>query len=827
MSSLSGQSGKRGGGGRRRLPWGAAAAVAAALVAVGVLLLGRPWDREGERARGETKVPPEVAETGTKVAIIGLDGADWQIIGPLIEEGSLPNLAALREHGAWGNMKSMKPTLSPLLWTTVVTGRPPEEHGIIDFLMMDPSAGKAVPVSSRWRRTKALWNIFSDVGKSSAFIAWWASWPAEPVLGRIVSDRVAYSLFGYESDAGDLAGATYPPVYFEEIRPLIVGEESISLREVQQFVSIDAREFREHRARIAKDPRAGHRDPVNHLVKILASARTYHAIALDILERGQPDLFGLYYQGIDEVCHRFAHYMPPRMDMVSEGEYAKYRAAVFNYYRYQDRLLGEILEALEPGTVIILMSDHGFRSGGGRPTTDPPYIEGKPGLWHRRYGIIVLSGPAIRPTHLDTSSLLDIAPTVLYLAGLPVAEDMGGRILAEAIGGDFRARFPVRTIPTYETVGGPVAPAIDAIADSGVDEEMVERLRSLGYIGGSAEGAPGAGSGELTPPAPEGQVLVTGYLNEASLHLKNKDYAKAEAAIDRVLKSAPAFTPGLILAAQLYQEQKRYGAAIDALRKVLDMDPEGEPQAFIRLGEVYSESERREEGIAYLRRQAERHPDIGEIRAALGSILLKAGDAAAERELLRAVRINPALGEPLSELHTIYQGTDKVLALEPIVRRGLELNDQSVVHHNWMGLIYQWKGQIDFAEKEFLLAMELDPDYAATMSNLGALYGRSGRLAEAVEILGRAVEKDSDNLEAWVNLGAALGRLRRPREAIRALETARRKGLRTTTLYNALALAYLQDGQRDRALEYLHDSLALDPDQQDARDLLREINRTS
>ncbi|PYS97466.1 MAG: methyltransferase, partial [Acidobacteria bacterium] len=90
-----------------------------------------------------------------------------------------------------------------------------------------------------------------------------------------------------------------------------------------------------------------------------------------------------------------------------------------------------------------------------------------------------------------------------------------------------------------------------------------------------------------------------------------------------------------------------------------------------------------------------------------------------------------------------------------------------------------------------------------------------------------AVAKEPDNKEAWVNLGAAQGRLRRPKEAIAALETARSKGVRTTTLYNALALAYLQDHRRDKALEYLRESLAIDPDQKDAKDLLSAVGGSS
>lgn len=760
------------------------------------------------------------AATGARVALIGLDGADWEIIDPLLARGELPNLARLKARGAWGNMKSMNPMLSPLLWTSVATGRPPEQHGIIDFLVRDARTGKPVPVSSRGRKVKALWNILTDAGKTSDFIAWWATWPAEPISGHMVSDRVAYSLFSFvEPREADRAGATWPPEYFQEIRPRLVDGSRIQDAELRELASATPEEFR-------------------RLASIVASARSYQAVALDLLARGQPDLFALYYQGIDEVSHRYAHFMPPRMAMVTQEEFQRYRGTVAAYYRYQDRLLGDVLRRLTPDTNVIVLSDHGFRSGGGRPADEPPYIEGKPGLWHRQYGIVILSGPAIRPGRLDTSSLLDVAPTVLYLLGLPKGEDMPGRVLEEAIAPSFLDRFPRRSLPSYEALGR-ARQAADLVADSRVDQEMIEKLRSLGYVGGAAAdgsavsgGAAAGGSqpGAAREPATGGgdQAFVTASVNEAALHLKNKDYDKAEAAVDIALRSSPDLVTALILKAQIAMGRKQYPLAIATCRRILAIDPKGERQTYTLLARTYAEAGRMADGLADLRTLALAHPEIGEIHAGLGFLLVRQGDrAGAERELLEALRIDPSLGEPLAELHTLYRGTDKIPALEGIVRKGLAVNDRSVVHHNWMGLIHEWNKDLAGAEKEFRRAMELDPDYAATMANLGALYGRTGRLEEAVDVLTRAVRKDPDNIEAWVNLGAAQGRLRRPKEAIAALETARGKGARSTTLFNALALAYLQDRQNDKAVQYLKESLVLDPNQKDARELLSQVSRSS
>ena len=771
-----------------------------------------------ERAALATRaLAARTVSTGLKVAILGLDGADWELIDPLIARGRLPNLARLKARAAWGPMKSMDPMLSPILWTTVATGKPPDQHGIIDFLIREPGTGKPQPVSSRARRVKALWNITTDAGRTADVIAWWATWPAEEIRGHLVSDRVAYSTFSFTGDLKDQTGATWPPGDFQRLRPLLVDAATIRDSELRRFADATPEEFR-------------------RLATIVASERSYQAAGLELLKGGQPDLFALYYQGIDEVCHRFAHFMPPKMGMVTQGDYDRYHGTVEAYYEYQDALLGEILAKLDPGTEVVVLSDHGFRNGGGRPPDDPPYIEGKPGLWHRRYGIFMMAGPVTRPGRLDTTALLDVAPTVLYLLGLPRAEDMPGRVVEEAIDPGFRARVAERTIATYEGLGRTSRPAADLVADSRVDKEMIEKLRSLGYIGGDVPAAPdgsgaapsaGAGSSAAASSG-GGEALVTAHVNEAMLELKNKNYPRAEAAVAAALQMSPTLVPALILKAQIAREQKQYDLAIETAKKILSLDPEGERQSYSQIALVYADAGRTQEGIAYLRDMARDHPRVAEIPSALGMLLLKTGDrTGAEAELLKSLHLDPALGEPLTELYTLYKDTDKISTLEPIVRQGLAINDQSVVHHNWMGLIYQWHNDLGKAEQEFKRAMEIDPDYAATMANLGALYGRSRRLPEAVEILKRAVAKDDNNLEAWINLGAAEGRMNHPKEAIVALETARRKGARSTTLYNALALAYMQDRQKERAVGYLKESLVIDPNQKDAKELLEAMKGAS
>ena len=174
------------------------------------------------------------------------------------------------------------------------------------------------------------------------------------------------------------------------------------------------------------------------LISVVASTENYSRISQDLLGRKQPDLFAVYFEGIDEVSHRFAHLEPPRMQGISEARFAKYSGAVAGFYRLQDRILGEILNRLSSDTTVILLSDHGFATGEARHKDFPPYISGQPGLWHAPFGILVLWGNHVKPGPLPTSTLYDVFPTVLDLLGLPPAEDLPGKSLRAAMKEDFQ-----------------------------------------------------------------------------------------------------------------------------------------------------------------------------------------------------------------------------------------------------------------------------------------------------------------------------------------------------------------------------------------------------
>jgi hypothetical protein len=126
-----------------------------------------------------------------KVLLVGWDAADWKIIQPLLDRGELPVLEKIINGGVMGNLSSIRPMLSPMLWNSIATGKRPFKHGVHGFTEVDYELNQIVPVSSATRKCKAIWNILNERGLKTHVVGWFATHPAELLDGACVSDRFA------------------------------------------------------------------------------------------------------------------------------------------------------------------------------------------------------------------------------------------------------------------------------------------------------------------------------------------------------------------------------------------------------------------------------------------------------------------------------------------------------------------------------------------------------------------------------------------------------------------------------------------------------------
>jgi tetratricopeptide (TPR) repeat protein len=402
-----------------------------------------------------------------KVLLIGWDAADWKAIRPLLDAGEMPHLEGLINQGVMGNIATLRPMLSPMLWTSIATGKRPFRHGIHGFIEPDPVEGGARPVTNLARKTKAVWNILNQNGLTSNVIGWWPSHPAEPIRGVMVSNH-------YQRAPGPSAKAwPMPP---GTVHPASKGKDLAGLRLHPDEIPEDAIDLFIPNGREV-DQSKDHR--IYTCARILAECTGIHACATAVMQLEPWDFMAVYYDAIDHFGHAFMRYHPPQQPHVSDSEFEMYKDVVAAGYRYHDMMLGTLLKLAGEDTTVILMSDHGFHPDHLRPANIPDEPAG-PAIEHSRYGIFVMKGPGIRQDErIYGASLLDVAPTVLTLFGLPAGADMDGRPLLDA----FVERPKPRVIPSWDEVPGedgchPANLAIDPVES----REAIAQLVALGYV---------------------------------------------------------------------------------------------------------------------------------------------------------------------------------------------------------------------------------------------------------------------------------------------------------------------------------------------------------
>ena len=209
-----------------------------------------------------------------KVLLIGWDAADWKVINPLLDAGLMPALQSLVEGGVKGKMATLDPPLSPMLWTSIATGKRPYKHGIHGFTEPDPSGKGIRPIYNSSRKCKAIWNILTQEGLKTHVVGWWPSHPAEPVNGTMISNF--YQRAPSEMRPGqpwDLPkGTVHPPEKTDFFAKLRVHPLELTGNHIQPFVpgfeKIDQK----------KDRR------LESIAKVLADCSTIHSAATYILE---------------------------------------------------------------------------------------------------------------------------------------------------------------------------------------------------------------------------------------------------------------------------------------------------------------------------------------------------------------------------------------------------------------------------------------------------------------------------------------------------------------------------------------------------------------
>src|SRR5579884_3531074 len=271
----------------------------------------------------------------------------------------MPNLQSLIEKGSAGLLKAIGPAVPAILWTSIATGKPADQHGTLSSIERDPLSGRFFPVTSESRRVKAVCNIAMQSGLRAHVASWRPSYPAEPLNGACVSHEFTIPLAPPGKPWPVLPRTIHP----ERLRPVLaelrIHGGELRGSDLAPFVPSLGGIVQESDSRLIT------------LADIVGRASSTHAIATWLMENEPWDLLMVSWEGVERASHEFLRFAPPRLPYVSEDDCARYGRVVDGMYRFHDMMLGRLMELAGPDAAFVIVSPSGFRAGKERP--EAPY----------------------------------------------------------------------------------------------------------------------------------------------------------------------------------------------------------------------------------------------------------------------------------------------------------------------------------------------------------------------------------------------------------------------------------------------------------------------
>lgn len=279
-----------------------------------------------------------------KVLVVGFDAATWHVIDPLIAGGRMPHLAELKARGTSGVLRSMDYSASPVMWTTIATGKSPARHGLHDFY-----AGQSQ------LRAKRLWEILADEGATVGIYQWLVTWPPRPLNGFVVPGWLSPD------------PATHPREL--EFITRFKSDEQKGKSSLAGTLGFGWRAIR-----YGLTPRTAIRAGAFLLGRLLrrpSRLDKYRAQLLDIslstdffrslCRRHDPDFAAIVFYQADATGHAYWKYrQPERFAEVSPEEAHRYGDVIDRVYARLDEALGQLLRGIDSGWTVLVISDHGM-----------------------------------------------------------------------------------------------------------------------------------------------------------------------------------------------------------------------------------------------------------------------------------------------------------------------------------------------------------------------------------------------------------------------------------------------------------------------------------
>jgi predicted AlkP superfamily phosphohydrolase/phosphomutase len=264
-----------------------------------------------------------------KVLFIGLDGATFDVLDPLIDQGLMPRLKQFIDQGVRGPLETTIPPITPTAWVSWMTGKNPGKHGVFEFLLRRKGSGALpdTPVSSHSRDGLPFWDLLGQMGKQAIVTNVPCTYPPSMVNGVMISD------FLTPRGRRDF---TYPEKLIEEVESRF-GPYELYITEVYTPGNVD-----------------------KILDQLFTELEYKTNVNRYLMEQYGWDVFATHYWGTDRFQHELWHLLDETHPFFDRKEHDAHINRIHEYWHAVDSTLGELFDDVGDDATVYLGSDHGF-----------------------------------------------------------------------------------------------------------------------------------------------------------------------------------------------------------------------------------------------------------------------------------------------------------------------------------------------------------------------------------------------------------------------------------------------------------------------------------
>lgn len=276
----------------------------------------------------------------SRTVLLGLDGATFSILDPLMDEGVMPFLNEFTSRGVKAELMSTALPLTAQAWPSLMTGRAPGNHGVFDFVRVDPGVEHPTYrlATSTDVSCETIWSIAGRQGRRVACLNFPLMFPPQALNGYMVPGFVPWR---------HLRRAVHPPELYGELKAL----PGFDPQELALDYDLEKRA-------IQRLPDDEYEDWIRlHIRRELQ----WFQIASSLMRREPLDLVAVLFDGVDKLQHACWRFL--NADLFPEAPSAwesTVRHLCLEYFRTLDGHLAEIVALAGEDTRVFIASDHGF-----------------------------------------------------------------------------------------------------------------------------------------------------------------------------------------------------------------------------------------------------------------------------------------------------------------------------------------------------------------------------------------------------------------------------------------------------------------------------------